>query len=111
MSSRSPQNQLIRCGSPLASRQRHADSFQDVGGGCAPAGEFAAVDAEHTRLGLAVGAEYGLSRPVEGSLGRGGENSQPGESLRDVLASEVPELREIMARDGEQVFLFLRQGV
>ena len=37
------------------------EALQYVRGGCAPAGELAAVYTEHTRLGLAVGAEYGFS--------------------------------------------------
>ncbi len=108
MSARSPQNQLIRRGPPGASGQRRADALQDVGGGGAPAGEFAAVDAEHARFGLTVGAEYGFSRSVEGRLGRGRQDAQTCESLRDVFAGQMPEGREIVARDGEQVFLFRR---
>src|SRR5260370_42505019 len=101
MSNRSPQNQLIRYGPSWARRQGDADTFQDVVSGCAPAGEFAAVDAEDARLALAVGAEYGFSRSIEGRLGRGREYAQPGKSLRYGLARELSEVRKIMARDGE----------
>jgi len=80
-----------------------------VGRGCAPAREFAAVDTEHPRLHFAVGGEYRLPRTVERRLGCGGQDAQPGESLRDVLAPEVSEGREIVPRDREQIVFLRRQ--
>ena len=107
----SPQHQLIRRRSPPALSERGLDALEHVLGRRAPTCEFAPVDSEHAWIRVTIGGKNRLPRPVEGLLGRGGQDPQARKALHDVLAGEAARGREIMACDCEQILLFLGERV